>query len=379
MTINALVPHSTLLLFKAELWKDQRRLETVIDGGTTYLVKHFGTEPEAALEVELLDHLAQTLVMARVPAPAAHRGTTASFPYIRGIRVFNLLVELDRLSSVEAIDCAAIKNDIVNRCDAQQKDIQRALLTFQAGRKRSPYPAALKVRSIIQLLADCLGIVVHWEVLDRELGLLHELWQPWAVVPFRDATTKNMVLAASELWLGNFDSEEARRDFLLETLREKKCPTWLEAPIVDFDFSSCAETSTPEDDPVSLLFHERTWRGTLPSADDLVWSSSPNPVRAAITFLVRYYRFGGRKAAYRMLHPTGHRIRFRHDHDSFYFRRLPALVRALWPGANASIPEILAFTEAVGRDLDDVRPEIDLFMAAGLGEKRRYYVDMYPE
>ncbi len=46
---------------------------------------------------------------------------------------------------------------------------------------------------------------------------------------------------------------------------------------------------------------------------------------------------------------------------------------------NGSSCEFLAFTDALGGALDDVRPKFDLLMPAGLREKRCSCVDMYRE
>jgi hypothetical protein len=153
----------------------------------------------------------------------------------------------------------------------------------------------------------------------------------------------------------------------------------LKAPIIDFDFSSCLECSTPEDDPISLKYHERTWISRFQALQGLNWGFKDNGMRAALTFLTRYYRFGGRKAAYRLLHPLGHRIRFRHDNDMFYFERLPGIILKLWPEAAEKIPKIMEFTATVARYLHGIRPGIDYFISGGFDEKRQYYTDMYPQ
>jgi hypothetical protein len=197
-------------------------------------------------------------------------------------------------------------------------------------------------------------------------------------VPFRDATTKNMVLAAPELWLGDFDGEEARQAAIIRSFEADDIPTWLSSDLIDFDFASCGEVSTPEDDYVSLHFHERTWAHPPMSPHELLWGDDkPDGERAALTFLTRYYRFGGRKAAYRLLHPWGHRVRFRHDGDAFYFQRLPDIVQRLSPEVASQFPSLVEVTKAIARTLEAGRPGVDRFIAAGLGEKRNYFVDMY--
>lgn len=342
----------TLQLFKADLWKDQRRLDRCNVNGQECLAKYFENEIDLARERQVIQHLSECSVKARVPELIDVRGCALLCSYVRGIRVFNLLVELSQLGPDLWDTGAAIKEMLLARCEENQREIQAALLSLVSLPGSAPYPAGEKVGRIIRILGDSVGIVLDWSRLQEELKRLDALWKPLATVPFRDATTKNMVLAAPELWLGNFDSEERRRQHMVDSLKRNSAPSWLSAPIVDFDFSSCIDLTTPEDDPISLRFHERTWAGPPAEASSLCWHTQPDGVRAALTFLVRYYRFGGRKAAYRILHPWGHRIRFRHDNDLFYFMRLNSIMRRLWPEVMGEFACVCAFTEALPHALD---------------------------
>lgn len=368
----------TLKLFKSELWKDQRHLERIPRDGNYYLRKTYVDSEEKARELKVLRHLANCLHKAKVPEIVEEEESSATFPYIHGIRVFNLLVELDRLDPEVGALAQAAKRTILDRCEVNQREIQKGLLSLQADGARRPYPAREKILGLVQVLGDCLGLVVEQDVISAELDALEEEWRDSCFVPFRDAAVKNMVLADSSLWLGEFDSEEARREHIRGTFAGS-APKWLDAPIVDFDFCSCIHDTTPEDDPISLRYHERTWSGRPRHAGELTWHVAPNSRRAALTFLVRYFRFGGRKAAYRLLHPSGHRIRFRHDNDRFYFERLPSILTQLSTDLCRDYQSIVAFSRAVGRALHGARADIDHFLAAKLAERRTYYVDMYPE
>lgn len=380
MFVSNRPPREIVMLFKRELWKDQRLLEITFVNGQECLAKDFETKLQADSEVQLLDYLTACLRVAQVPKVISRKENSVVVPYIRGIRIFNLFVELDKLEPPLDILGQSLKRQILKRCEERQEEIQRALIKYPFFKEKNIYPAGQKILSIIRILAGSLGIIINYPALESELKPIDGLWASFAWVPFRDATTKNMVLAAPELWLGAFGSEEARRMFLRETLQKDNYNNWLSAPIVDFDFSSCSEMSTPEDDVVSLRFHERTWSGYPSDLTKLRWVEDKNdPIRAALTFLVRYYRFGGRKAAYRLIHPWGHRVRFRHDTDAFYFERLNTIIPSLWPGSIDNIPEVLSFNSTAARSLGIGRPEIDLFIAEKLAEKRQYYVDMYPD
>jgi hypothetical protein len=366
-------------VFKADLWKDQRELRQVVVDGLPCLQKHFLSQEEASTESRLLRYLSSALTVAAVPQIIKESDRSITMPYIRGIRLFNLLVELDQLTPPIDDWGREIKRRLLGEANARQAEIQRALMRFEMATGSRVYPAAQKIRAIVEILSECLGINVDYEVLDRELVEFNRRWQPFAYVPFRDATTKNMVVASEALWLGQYSSEADRTMYLRETMEGKDLPEWVFSPVLDFDFSSCVDLSTPEDDVISLNYHERTWSGPPLPQRSLNWGFDHNGERAALTFIVRYYRFGGRKAAYRLLHPWGQRVRFRYDSDQFYFARLPSIVASLWPEAEQRFPALLEITELIGRSLGTVRADIDYFIGENLGENRTYYVDMYVE
>lgn len=369
----------TLHAFKTALWKDQRHLNHLETNGQDCLVKHFTNTEETNREISIIQQISSLSKSARVPDIIDVDGTAIHYSYIRGIRIFNLFVEFDRLHPNLREKGILIKRRLLARCDINQREIQGILISLPKIPGSYHYPAGKKVGQIMRILANAVGIVLDEQQIDAELRTLDEKWEPMATVPFRDATIKNMVLAAPELWLGNFDSEKARKLYIVRTLEKDSLPAWTEAQIFDFDFSSCAELSTPEDDPISLHYHERTWAGPPKDPSQLVWTGTADGIRAALTFLVRYYRFGGRKAAYRLLHPWGHRIRFRHDNDLFYFLRLNGILKRLWPESCDELKSIFDFTDAVAHSLEGTRPSVDYFLATNFVEPRRYYVDMYPE
>lgn len=372
------VTKETVALFEADLWKDQRQLDVVDNGGESCLVKHYDSVDEARCEIDVMQMLANHLGGNRVPKIRAKSDKSVTMSYMRGIRIFNLLVELDRMPMELHEGAQAIKLHLLRRCEKQQSEVQLLLKEWGLAQDGEPYPTT-KIVSIIRVLSECLGIVVNYDALSDEVKSLQSMWESKVSVPFRDATTKNMVLLEPGLWLGAFASnEDARSERIAQDIRSEETPRWVHAPIVDFDFASCIHNTTPEDDVISLRFHERAWRGPPSGPNDLVWHGAPDACRAAITFLVRYYRFGGRKAAYRLINPSGHRVRFRHDNDVFYFERLPGIMTALWEESPKVFPEILHFTNTVSRYLHTVNTGIDVFRAKGAA-KRVHYVDMYPE
>lgn len=288
-------------------------------------------------------------------------------------------MELDRLQGPNLVKGRRIKKHLIERCKYRQQEIQKSLVRYFRNINLPAYSFHDKTYAIIVMLCASLGIRFNESEIHHELIQLDRIWKKYATIPFRDSTTKNMVLNCRELWLGNFSSEDERLRFINDSISNSTdMPKWVESDIIDFDFSSCVELSSVVDDPISLEFHERTWI-TPPSYKAISWIDNVDPISAALTFLVRYYRFGGRKAAYRMLHPWGHRIRFRHDNDNFYFDRLSRIIDFYWPDAPEFAPCLLKLNNVISRALTGKRPSIDYFIAYRLAEKRKYYVDMFPE
>ncbi len=364
--------------FKHELWKDQRPLATGSSNGRPTFIKHFSDEAEGKTELHVLNWL-KTQDAADTPQILDSSESAVELEYVCGIRLFNLFVELDRLPEDIRPRGEEIKRGLIERASGRQHEIQDALLRIDWLPHWKPYAAGSKILAVIEILEPALAFSVDMPALVDELEEFDKEWTPRTAVPFRDAAPKNMVLAAKALWLGMFDNDEdARRDFLIESIRNGDEEMWLSSRLVDFDFASCGEISTLEDDFISLHFHERTWQSGPSSPSDVVWDpGQADGERASLSFITRYYRFGGRKAAYRLLHPWGHRVRFRHDGDVFYFERLPSVVTRMSPETAARFPVLMSVTDAIARTLEFGRPGIDQFIAAGLGEKRRYYVDMY--
>ena len=373
--IDMITP-SIIEIFKQDLWKDQRKLEISPDRDT--ITKWYDTEEETNTELSVIEFLHHHNLLC---VPTLHRvedTLSARMPYYKGIRIFNLLVALDELSSVCGETADKIKKQLIDRCETQQKQIQQALSLWRHGfSSREIYPHA-KILSIIEILSACLDIEINKVDIELEVSDIDAYWKTVAVVPFRDATTKNMLLHSEQLHLSTFESENERREYILKTILSDSNPEWLDSSIVNFDFSSCIHDTTPEDDVISLKYHERTWPGRVPAAENLVWQGDADGKRSAISFLVRYFRFGGRKAAYRLIHPSGHRIRFKHDDDSFYFERLPSIMKLLWSDFDTVYPNLYNFIQTAGKYLKSTRNEIDLFLGAGYGENRQnYYTDIY--
>lgn len=316
---------NTVELFKRDLWKDQRKLEVIKkENGESVLIKYYDDIEEMNTEISMTDFLISKHIEG-IPKLYPYGSKASIMPYYNGIRLFNLFVELDSLTTRQYDNISKIKKELMLRCESKQCQIQREMLEWRKKQDiREAYPHA-KLKSIVYILSSCLGIIIDKKEIEREIDDINLYWNEMTSVPFRDATTKNMILNSPRLNMENYSSDEERNAYIYKSINDNTYHEWMDAPIIDIDFSSTIHDTTYEDDVISLKYHERTWCGHYPYAEELLWHGAPNAKRAAITFLIRYFRFGGRKAAYRLIHPKAHRIRFKYDNDLFYFMRLTSL------------------------------------------------------
>lgn len=364
-------------LFKRDLWKDQRKLEVVKkEDGINSLVKYYDNKEEMNTEISVTDFLNNKHIDG-IPKIVPYKEMSTIMPYYNGIRLFNLFVELDSLIEKRDDDISKIKKELVLRCENRQRLIQKEMLEWRKEQKvREAYPHA-KLKSIVYILANRLGIVIDWNAIENEIDDINYYWNNVVGVPFRDATTKNMILDSPKLYMENYSSDEERNAYIYKSINDKTYYEWMDAPIIDIDFSSTIHDTTYEDDVVSLKYHERTWGGRYPNINELLWYGKPDMKRAAITFLIRYFRFGGRKAAYRLIHPKAHRIRFKYDNDLFYFMRLPMIMKNLWSDCIDEYPNLMSFIETTSKYLVTARVTTDLFLEYG-NKQANFYTDVFP-
>lgn len=367
----------TIDLFRRDLWKDQRKLEVVKGKNeASLLVKYYDDIEEMDTEISVTNFLNQRGVEG-IPVICPYGEMSTAMPYYNGIRLFNLFVELDSLTERRDDNISRIKNELVLRCENRQRHIQKELLEWREGEKfRVAYPHA-KLKSIVYILANCLGIIIDKDAIEKEIDDINHYWSNVVAVPFRDATTKNMILDSPKLYMENYSSDEERNEYIYKSIQNDTYYEWMNAPIVDIDFSSTVHDTTYEDDVISLRYHERTWNGHYPDVDELLWNGKSDMKRAAITFLIRYFRFGGRKAAYRLIHPKAHRIRFKYDNDLFYFKRLPVIMKNLWPSCMDEYPNLMSFIETASEYLVTAQVTTDLFLEYE-NKHEELYTDVFP-
>lgn len=357
-----MITKEILNIFRNDLWKDKR----LMDPQTTSFVKKSENEIEHEAEISVLRYL-QDAGIDGVPQIKKTDGLDIHMSIFKGIRVFELLVILDEIS-IKRRKAVDVKKLLIDRCDERQRRIQAALgkwreSEIEHGVVRTKYPQD-KIKKIVEVLAVCRNIVYDKEEFDREMKQLISYWETVVDIPFRDATTKNMVFCDPNFQRIELDPHESKTERNIKQVIHKLEDNlfWETTPIADFDFSSCMYDTTPEDDYISLHCHERTFDGnTFMTPNELLWMGTPDFKRAAVSFYVRYYRFGGRKAAYRLLNPVNHIVRFENDHDDFYFKNLNSIIRNLWPSADEEFPVLMQLTDSLARTLGTKRAITDAF------------------
>lgn len=249
---------------------------------------------------------------------------------LRGIRLYDLIRLLEVCAAQER---TAVIQTLLERSRGRLQRLQRHLQGWQGPAGLHPYPLGRKVAGLVHLLSRLLELPPLSAELRQELRLLSQQWRGWAELPFRDATSKNVLVLIPELDPEHGDPQ--RLVWLQRQLRRWPLQRWQQLPMRDLDFSSLLHSTVPEDDPISLLAHQRTLPYSSFSAADLVLLPERygiEPERAALGLLVRWLRFGGRKLAYRLLHPEACSRRFRHDDPLPYFSTLRRQLRLLDPG-----------------------------------------------
>ncbi|MDE6294253.1 MAG: hypothetical protein K2L88_06515, partial [Clostridiales bacterium] len=191
-----------------------------------------------------------------------------------------------------------------------------------------------------------------------------------------------------ELYLGKFvekgksvlEGDEVRKQKVLDYLVDGSYKKVIDCPIIDFDFSSCEHLTSIYDDPIGFTSHEIAFTA-MPSEKELVWiaGESVNKKDIAISYIIRYLRFGGRKIMYHIFHPNAYKYRFKYDNENFYFDNLIEIILHYWPQAKDVIPEFIKFITSVKEfDKSKIIDSIDEFELQYPQCNRKFYVDVFP-
>ncbi|MEM7358490.1 MAG: hypothetical protein AAF431_05310 [Pseudomonadota bacterium] len=344
-------------IYKRELWKDLRKFPRNSAVSKNVFVKDCLNEDLMKVELAAIEIIGKNSQEKICPDVSQVHGNCIHLEKIRGIRVFDLLRTLRSLEFESRCGRAqAVTDRLFARCRARLEIVQRALLNLEENLSFSPYPMEEKLSSIVYLLARILDVRVS-EQCDRELVTFANYWtENCNLIPFRDATTKNMIFADPVLELSN-DSEELQRiSTLVSKITEVDVDYWESTPIIDIDFSSAIHRTSPEDDVLSLHFHEWTYGSqplTAQALNLLPDIFTKDAYRAAATLMVRYIRFGGRKLAYKIINPQGFEVRFRYDNPFFYFKGLSRRCGELSTAFVEDYKTILVLLEKIGYEAEN--------------------------
>lgn len=344
--------------FRDELWKDLRPFPG--GGAPGRFIKDCFSLQNAQLEAAVLAILRARLGDELFPRPFAVHENLLELENIEGCRLFDLLRHLDRHEAIRGDGRASsAKASLLHSAGLQLSDVQQVLWEVKELFSLEAYPLESKLRKLLQLFIRVLDLDVEHLGWEANLEDFVDYWESACVqVPFRDATTKNMVVRHPVLAHTNEDGDEIQFHGVGELLEADF--DWSAANIVDIDFTSIVHRTSFEDDPISLFCHEMTFSpGSIDPTRLLLHPeiAVADAYRTAATFLVRYLRFGGRKLAYRLINPQGFKVRFAFDDPLFYFREISGISTSLSGDFAADFSPLLELVTKIGEAAAHPDPE----------------------
>lgn len=340
--------------FQRELWKDLRPFPRAT------LESEFGkdcfTREDAYREASALTILRDRLG-AIAPRPIRVDGSLLILEKVSGGRLFDVLRHLRTIEASDpSLGAASAADALLGNAVERLRRLQLELLTLGPICSTEPYPLEAKVKSLLEMFMRVLGITHAPSRWLSEVADLSAYWESeCSVIPFRDATTKNILVGESSLTLrGGEDADHDQCAAVRDLLVRSDAAHWAGVDLIDVDFSSIVHLTSPEDDPISLLWHEATAEMRELNCESLILDAAlgpADPLRAATTLFVRYLRFGGRKLAYQLINAQGFKVRFAYDNPLFYFERAPLYCDALSKSFAGAYPGLLEILELIRRAL----------------------------
>ncbi len=303
--------------------------------------------------------------------------THATISSIRRTRTFNLLMDLKSLYTVEKMACyqeLAIK--LLELLQANLTNFQSVMMDDPLFTdNRSVYPATEKIRTLYQVLTAVLPETCSFSEIAEDLDRITALYEQDAVIPFRDATPKNILLEIPALFQLRFASYEERLATVKTLCLSGALNRLLDKEkVYQIDFSGCKFLCPLDDDWIALQDHESSaWLSLAEKS-----RHNRKDVSGLCTRFVRFSRFGGRKLAYRLLSHKGYNIRFVHDNEAIYFYSLIDICRSLKD-------HHIIRSDRLGNLMTDLHrmsgftPEKDYLQAISpVNNRSVYYSDVFP-
>lgn len=317
------ITEQNLKQFAEDIWKDFRKLEVSKQGDQNIIRRFPDHATSIAFEIWFINQL-RGRVRFQIPKIIEHNDHAISFEYIRGTRAFNLLVDLRTLYREDKENRYLTPAlELISLLEEDLSDFQKNS-NFSPNKEFTPtaYPAYQKLESVYTLLGSVLGFDVCLEDLQK----ISELYLKITGVPFRDATTKNVILNIPTLYQANFNTYQDRLVTLKKMIQSGELKPFLQrSQVYHIDFSGCQYLCPKQDDWLAVREHQGSNWLNQPSSQDL--DKLTNEELCVI--FVRFTRFGGRKLLYRLLNYKGYKVRFCFDQEAYYFRTLKRLCRIL--------------------------------------------------
>ncbi|MBU3915935.1 hypothetical protein KKA14_10410 [bacterium] len=362
-----------LELFHKDLWKDSRRLEIAVVNGNKTIRKYSDNGTSLNDEYKFISRL-KKIASFKIPEIVSHPEKYIEFQYVAGTRAFNLIMDLKALFNQEADKCyLELGIELFQLLNDDLREFQSLMVNNDfCGGIGIKYPVVEKVNNVFCLLSSVLSIEFPFD----ELAKIIKLYDKHSKIPFRDASTKNVVLDIPVLYLKKASSHKERLSFVRNLVKSGELKDYFrKEKIFHIDFSGCMFLCPEADDWIALRYHEATnW---LSQCLDFEAKSTTDDLDLCTKF-VRFSRFGGRKLAYKLLNNNGYQIRFSLDNESYYFIEMKKicddLMRHGLLSGNALSEAIFSLENACG-----ITPKKDYFHEF-LGKDARYgyYRDVYP-
>jgi hypothetical protein len=374
MSIN--VSKEIITGFKNDLWKDVRRL-TVFQFENQKTIRRYSDEiTSISQEVKFLSFLEKNERMWNFPKMLSYSDSYIEFEYLRGIRLFNFIIELNYIAevkkSIKAYNTIALIQSILND---NLNNFQVATRSFISQQEVVPYPYIDKCLIPLNLISLISLLTVDKEEIKDDIQKLSEIYFSGANVLFRDATPKNAILNIEELYYIHYKDDLERREHICRLLEEGFFSEYLlRKSIYQFDFSGCKYFCSPIDDFVAANLHEcLEWT----DLSKTYWQHNLDNDLFLSSVFVRYIRFGSRKLLYRLLHKDAHNVRFIYDRETLYFNRLGEITKLLSKKRiiNGSSLELI-FNQS--RLLVNEIPADDYFKKYIDTSNVQYYKDIFP-
>ncbi len=371
------IDQSLIDLFLRDIYKDIRRIEVIKIDNNTVLRRYSDGVVSISDEVEFLNKLNFCKDKNWLIPPILNiTDDYIDFKYIRGIRLFNFLIELRYLFLVEHSKKALYVSEIIKDITIKNlENFQNLTSNFDLSRY-SEYPVVEKLLSPITLLCDSSSFDYNLDEVKSDLSIISKYYKSISTTLFRDATPKNIIFDEPLLYYDNFIDDTDRRikirslvnsDYFDEKL--------LSENLYHIDFTGCNYKCPKVDDFIAANLHEcNIW---IPSSQ-FFYNENINNTDFLVTIFVRYLRFGGRKLCYRIYNSIGHKIRFRFDYEKIYFEQLSFVTDKLIKELGIKGSELKKIFDYMSF-LSDLTIDIDYLSLFFDNSDVKYYSGLFPD